>query len=210
MWYAIAAVISATVAVFSSLGAVWLTQRYNERSEKQRLDADASNRAAERREAIRARLHEDRLEAYRQFIGAYQATVRMKDRVGRTWGTRQWRTKQLMDARVGSPEHKDAVLTIDTANAEFNEACIEAHQADLELEDALLLLELVASGPVGTAARDLLSKLRDESRALVELNTNLDDRGPAGWQAYQEISERSVTARIALQDAIRRELQLDE
>jgi hypothetical protein len=201
MWAAVAA----AIAVIGSLGAVWLTHHYNARTEERRLADEAAKRGQDRVESVRARLHQDRVDAYREFISAFRGHSRVSDRTAMAWGTRQQRLVEV-DANPSQERHE----MFNAANAAFHEVAVNANEASARLGDALEMVELVASEPVKRAASALREKAEQESRARMKTLDAVGRGGdPAEWRVYEDAATQVAMAHLVLQSAVRSELQQD-
>lgn len=204
---AVVAVIAASaITGAATLLAVWLTQSSEERRERQRAEREVTNQEAARIEAVHARLHSERLAAYREFTAAYAVYAEAESRLASTWRLRQYRSKEL--ETVGpSPDARRALTeAFDDANNRVGEAARKALDAGISLSNGLTLVELVASSPVAAAASELLAKADAVSKELLRADAISD---PLDVAIARSMSLEVDTAMKALKAAIRDELQLD-
>ena len=204
----------ALTPVASSLGAVVLTLWVTRRGERERAQAAAEERAADReheralrnlelRDARQARLHDHRIAAYRR------VRIRLLER------------HTLTQEAVGLREQTREYGVTRESGAEIEAALKAIRLASKAVEKALVSVHLVASRPVQEAVANLEGALaRDEQESAGRFNIDLflDDRSEEGraraevaW--YERWTEAAIQARDAekhLRDAISKELALDE
>ena len=196
--------IAAGTGIATALGVLALTQH----GERIRVRATAEDRQADRQEAIRARLHADRLDAYRRFTVAYSAFETADQEQTTAWAQRQLRADELKGAK-SQPDRNEAIKTFDAAQAWWSARAREGHEANVHLIDSLSLLELVASEPVAAAARSVLEAARLAGIAERQLFSRIADAPPDMWSGVEVAKSKVSAARDNLRDAIRRELRLD-
>ena len=199
MWTALAALISGLLSAGGVLFGVWITQTAAAKRDVQA----ALDRRADRVEAVRGRLHRDRIDAYRDFVSACEAYSVAQDRVAASWAARNRAGAALDDTQ-------DSITRFDTANAAFLADADASQQANVRLLDALAMLELVASHPVASCAGEITVRVRAAAAALMQTGDRPTDGIPLDMWAVVEAARGAVPpARDALIDAIRKELQAD-
>lgn len=198
--------IAAATGLTTALGVLALAQH----GERERAKATADDRKADRVEAVRARLHSDRLDAYREFTVAYSVWDAANEQARIGWAQRQLRADHIKAVRTEPQSARDeAYKAFDAAQAWWSARALEAHEANGRLIDSLSLLELVASEPVAAAARTVIEVARKASTAQMQLSTSPSQVTPDMWDRVQKADEEVSVARHVLRNAIRTELHLD-
>jgi hypothetical protein len=200
-------VLVALVAAVSSLAGVLLGNVLTMKAEQRRREFEATERDKDRTLEHRARLHADRLDAYRTFARA-STRSRAADHTATQWfGRRQY----LLSVKPLDP------VAIDHAQEEWARALETAAECTAELIDSLTMVQYVASTPVFEAARDLFQLLLPGARLTRSRNKMAQtwEDGSASvasvdaWQEVQAAEGEVVAAEARLADAIRAELALD-
>ena len=175
---------------------VWLTR------------TTSSAERGRRTEAIRARLHEDRLAAYREFAMASRDFSGARRRRGNL-GEGHAGSSGILRASSGS-ERAKATELLDEVDKRHERALVNARESADRLAQASIVLEMVASGPVAKAATQVQRAAEEEAvaRSNAAVIGEKDDID-AAWKVWDEKSRELDGVRRALQDAIRTELQVD-
>jgi hypothetical protein len=162
-----------------------------------------AERAADRIESARGRLHSDRLDAYRAFTVAFNEYLDVEEDVAGAWTRRNYRA-DLLD--VNDP---DTVKWFDLEDADFRRHVGLSVEASLRVRNALALLELVASAPVASAAHNLRSQADAAGQSRFALGNKPGEVTLEAWTAFSYAKVEVTRAHDALIDAIRAELQLE-
>jgi hypothetical protein len=166
-----------------------------------RAEREERARNEDRGEAVRARLHRDRVDAYREFTAAYGEYSAIHSKLVADWANRNRCAGELDSSN-------ERVNAFDAANATFLGTAEAAVAAGTQLQDTLSMLELVASAPVATAATALTEQADIASKAAMRAGDKPHDGlTPEEWTAIQKASATVEVARGVLRDAIRSELQ---
>jgi hypothetical protein len=204
-WVAVyAALYAGFFTAAGSLGAVWLTQQGDEgrrAHERQLRDQDHEH-------DHRERLYGDRLAAYRAFAVAYTEHRRAHKELETAWGA--FTHGPMPVAVIGQGEQTGPSDDAQDRRDRLSEALTSAEHSQRVMEDALSMLELVASPHVYDEADRLSALVQRLWFAQMAYARSVD--GPNAVQnfiAVRECQEDVDQARAALRDAIRAELVLD-
>jgi hypothetical protein len=190
----------AVAATGGTLGGVALTQRSARKAERERREHELALRELELRDARSARLHDDRVAAYRQVRLLMRNLQCMNHERSKTFAG-----LEIKDARVPGSDVRAFKVTPESQAA--HDAVAEAAES---LAQALVALDAVASHPVREAALILHEAVYAEQRAADKVSHAERDR----WEALNESWLEAVADRHAheeaLRDAISKELGLDD
>jgi len=201
----VAGAIAAASTLFSALGVLYLANR----AEDQRAERSAAEKSEDRREGVRARLHADRVEAYREFTESYADYELKQDQAAQAWGSRQYRAGIVNDLSLPRADRDRAIKDFDAANVFWSDRAQEAHGANVRVIQALSLLEIVASTPVADAATKVIEVARESATAQRQVFDRPGEATPDIWGHAERLRIQVEEARIQLRAAIRAELQLD-
>lgn len=198
----------ALIAAGSALGASVLTAWISQRSEGNRRGHELEMRSLDHAHDDRSHLLEERLNTYRSFLLAFVHYRRVHDDLSVKLGHRQHLTEQL--SKTSGGDQNQWISQFDEWEPQFRVALDTAGTAQLQMEDALLAVELLASPPVYAAAEQMAKLavgLWDARRSWASKPFS-DKASPDEWGKVTAAVNDLDSAHAHLREAIRGELRL--
>lgn len=204
--------VAAILTLIGSLGGVIVGQWLAGRNLDRQLDHDREVRREERaheleldrdrrRDDHRARLHLERLVAYKAFAASHRARRRADEEY------RMWVAHRSFRATQSPPDLRD----IEAVEEKVTQTGEHSSQLRREMEDAVVVVEVVASGAVRVAARDVQAAAFELGR--IELSDAFRFTGQAGGPdeaaPWLDARQALADAEERLLGAICAELELD-